>query len=309
MGEERRSEIKDPKGRMVFSFSGEFNFDEAFDICFKALLKTNRDDAQPTFSCVQDKPVRLSRNPKTGRISFDELSNRTLWSELNRRITFVRRNDEGEGPRLAVAKEVGDHVYEQAYTELPQSPEIIYTPLFTHEGHLIIQPGYYADLNILMANTGFQIDVPVAPTAADVEAAVALLKHELLIDFPFLDYDLSGQERREPSEANALAMLLTPFMRRMINGCTPVFFVAKPTPGTGGTLLGKLPMLIFDGAESAPMRYTQNEEEMQKALLAAIMETRSHLFFDDVRDFNNRSCSSRSPPRRSAAGCSGSRAT
>jgi hypothetical protein len=68
-----------------------------------------------------------------------------------------------------------------------------------------------------------------------------------------------------------------------------VFFVAKPVPGTGGTLLGKLPMLVFDGAESAPMRYTQNEEEMQKALLAAIMETRSHLFFDDVKDFNNRS--------------------
>jgi hypothetical protein len=104
MGEERKSAIKDPKGRMVFSFTGEFNFDEAFDICFKALLKANRDDAEPTFSCVQDKPVRLSRNPKTGRISFDELSNRTLWSELNRRITFVRRNDEGEGPRLAVPR-------------------------------------------------------------------------------------------------------------------------------------------------------------------------------------------------------------
>jgi hypothetical protein len=201
----------------------------------------------------------------------------------------VRRNDEGEGPRLAVPREVADHVYEQAYTELPQSPEIIYTPLFTNEGHLIVQPGYYSDLNILMANTGFQIDVPVNPTADDVADAVAFLRHDLLIDFPFLDYDLAGVERREPSEANALAMLLTPFLRRMINGCTPVFFVAKPVPGTGGTLLGKLPMLVFDGAESAPMRYTQNEEEMQKALLAAIMETRSHLFFDDVKDFNNRS--------------------
>lgn len=281
-------DYKDPKGRMVFSFSGEFNFDEAFDTCFKALLLTNKADKEPTFSCVQDKPVRLSRNPKTGRISFDELSNRTLWSELNKRVTFVRRSDNGDGTRQAVQKEVADHVYEQAWTELPQSPEIIYTPLFTANGDLVMTPGYKSELNLLMANTRFTVDVPETPDAAQVEEAVRYLKEELLIDFPFLDYDLEGVERREPSEANALAMLITPFMRRMINGCTPVFFVAKPVPGTGGTLLGKLPMLIFDGAESAPMRYTQSEEEMQKALLSAIIETRSHLFFDDVKDFNNR---------------------
>lgn len=281
--------VKDPKGRLVFSFQGGYHFDEAEDICFKALLDTNRKDAEPTFSCVQDKPVRLTRNPKNGRISFDELSNRTLWSELNKKVTFMRRNDQGDGDRDPVPKEVADQVYEQAYTALPQSPEIIYTPLFTEGGHLIVEPGYYPDLNLLMADTGFKVDLPRDPTAEEALAAVNFLKDELLIDFPFLDYDSNGVEQRGPSEANALAMLLTPFMRRMINGCTPVFFVAKPTPGTGGTLLGKVPMLIFDGQESAPMRYTQNEEEMQKALLAAIIETRSHLFFDDVKDFNNRS--------------------
>lgn len=37
------------------------------------------------------------------------------------------------------------------------------------------------------------------------------------------------------------------------------------------------------------MRYTQNEEEMQKALLASILEARSHIFYDDVKEFNSRS--------------------
>lgn len=281
--------ITDPKGRKVFSFTGDFNFDEAFDLCFKALKDTNRKDREPTFSCAGDKPVRLTRDKSTGRITFDELQNRTLWSELNNRVTFVRKADSGDGVRQAVPKEVGDHVYEQAYTELPQSPEIIYTPLYTANGDLVLNPGYVPELNIIMADTGFKIDVPVDPTAEDALEAVRFLKEEVLIDFPFLDYDTENVERREPSEANCLSMLITPFIRRMISGCTPVFFVAKPVPGTGGTLLGKLPMLIFDGAESAPMRYTQNEEEMQKSLLAAIMDTRSHLFFDDVKDFNNRS--------------------
>jgi hypothetical protein len=45
-----------------------------------------------------------------------------------------------------------------------------------------------------MANTGFQIDVPVNPTAADVEPPPSRIpaSHDLLIDFPFLDYDLAG---------------------------------------------------------------------------------------------------------------------
>ncbi len=284
----QNGDIKDPKGRSVFSFQGEFHFDEAFDMCFESLKRTNRANGEPTFSCVQDKPVRLSRDALTGRISFEELTNRTLWSELNNRVTFVRRNDNNDGSRAPVPREVADHVYEQLYTEVTQSPEVIYTPLFTATGDLIVQPGYYEELNILMANTGFEVEVPIQPTADEVEEAVRFLTQELLVDFPFLDYDTDGIERREPSEANALAMLITPFMRRMIKGVTPVFFVAKPTPGTGGTMLGRLPMLIFDGEDSAPMRYSQNEEEMQKALLAAIIETRSHLFFDDVKEFNNR---------------------
>lgn len=281
--------VKDPKGRFVFAYENEFNFDEAFDSCFNTLLLTNKRDGEPTFSCVQDQLVRLSRNPKNGRLSFDKLTKDGLWAELNRRMTFMRRTDNGDGARDAVPEAVSKYVFEQGYTMLPQSPEIIYTPLFTALGDMVVTPGYKPELNLLMANTNFQVSVPDIPTADDVEEAVRFLREEVLCDFPFLDYNLEGIECREASEANCLAMLITPFMRRMVNGCTPVFFVAKPTPGTGGTLLGKLPMLIFDGAESAPMRYTQNEEEMQKALLSAIIETRSHLFFDDVLDFNNRS--------------------
>ena len=278
----------DPKGRRVFLYQGEYHFDEAADACFGVLKQANLNRAEPVYSCVQDRPVRLSRD-KAGRVNFEELTSRSLWAELNSEITFVRRHENSDGARAAVPKEVGEFVYEQAYATLPQAPEIIYTPIFTRDGSLVVQPGYYEELGLLMPDTGFEFDVPYNPTEDEAYAAMDFLRYELLCDFPFLDFDVEGNERREPSEANALAMIITPFMRRMINGCTPVFFIAKPTPGTGGTLLGRVPMLIFDGADSAPMRYTQNEEEMQKGLLAAIIETRSHLFFDDVKDFNNRS--------------------
>ncbi|ARB13672.1 hypothetical protein Ccr2_gp142 [Caulobacter phage Ccr2] len=281
--------VKDPLGRSIFAYAGEFNFDEAFACCFRALVNTNREKDQPIFSCLQDKPVRMAPEPD-GRLKFTEIGTAaSMGAELNELVTFVRKNEQGQGARGRVPDDVARHVFEKAYTRLPRTPEIMYTPIYTAEGDLIRKPGWYQNLDILMADIGF--DVPKVfsdPTPEEVEDAVKLLTDEVLIDFPFLDYDTAGNERREPSMANALAMLITPFMRRMIDSCTPVFFVSKPTPGTGGTFLGMVPIILFDGEEPAPIRYTQNEEEMQKALLASLMNSKAYLFFDDVKEFNNR---------------------
>lgn len=296
MIEESRDDsgITDPHGRKVFTFSAEFNFDEAYNACFRALLADNKKYGEPVFSCVQDQPVRLNRN-KTGRISFDEIGARTMWSELNTRVTFIRQNDQGgAGARAQVPIDVANHCFEQAYTKLPQAPEIVYTPLFiphaTKGGALISEPGWYEEpVDLIMADTGFVVPpVEKDPTHDEVDDALYLLEEDVLGDFPFLDFDTQGVERRAPSLANALAMLITPFMRRLLTSPTPVFFISKPIPGTGGTLLGMVPILLYDGEEPTPEPYTQNEEEMRKTLLASIMTTRSHLFYDDVREFNNR---------------------
>jgi len=285
--------------RMIFRYQGEFNFDDAFNICVKSLKATNDRAKKPVFSCIDSEPVRFmtKRNEGKESVSFEPISNRTLWSELCRYVAFVRTSDQGDGARGKVPEDVANLVFEQAYHKLPQAPEVIYTPLFLRDGTLLAADGYHFDpkrpdyKNLLLISNGLldaMPQVPRAPSAEDVEEARDWIITELLSDFPFLDTDSQGSERREPSLANALAMLITPFMRRMINGRTPVFFVYKPQPGTGGTLLGQLPMWLFDGAAGSATRYSQNEEEMQKGLIAAVQEPRSHLFFDDVKDFNNR---------------------
>jgi hypothetical protein len=291
---ERKTTIEDPLGRRIFTYNGEFHFDEAFNACFRSLLQENRDAGEPVFCCVDSRPVRLTRT-KEGRITFEELAARTMWSELNTRITFVRESDNGVvGMRGQVPQDVANHVFEQAWTKLPQAPEIVYTPLFVPDANgsamLISEPGWYkAPIDLIMADTGFTVPpVPRHAQAWEVEEALNFLLEEVLGDFPFLDFDTKGVERSEPSQANALAMLITPFMRRLLNSPTPVFFISKPVPGTGGTLLGTVPIILFDGDDPTPEPYTQNEEEMRKSLLASIMTTRSHLFFDDVREFNNR---------------------
>ncbi|UTU07898.1 PE-PGRS family protein [Caulobacter phage C1] len=284
----KRVQLDDGK-RVMFTYSGEIDFHAATDACFDILKTKNEQEGVPHFACLEQRPVRLTHS-KLGRSAYNEISSRTLWSELNKYITFVRSTDDGSiGARASVPKEVGDQVYETMYEELPPAPEIIYTPIYDSKGRLISEPGYYEDENLLIPSLDFEVpEVPAKPTQDEVDEAVRLLVDELLIDFPFSDYDSNGVERSEPSRANAMAMILTPFMRRMINGCTPVFFVSKPVPGTGGTYLGKIPILLFDGEEGAPMIYTENPDEMAKALLAGALAAKSHMFFDDVKSFNNR---------------------
>ncbi|AXQ69800.1 PE-PGRS family protein [Caulobacter phage CcrSC] len=285
---QKQVQLDDGK-RLMFTYSGEIDFHAATEACFGILRAKNEEEGLPHFASLEHRPVRLTHS-KTGRTRYDEISSKTLWSELNKYITFVRTTDDGGyGPRASVPKEVGDQVYETIYEEMPYAPEIIYTPIFDSKGRLISEPGYYEDEGLLIPSLDFEApNVPEAPSEEEVKEAVRLLADEMLIDFPFSDYDSKGVERREPSRANALAMILTPFMRRMINGCTPVFFVSKPVPGTGGTYLGKIPILLFDGEEGAPMIYTENPDEMAKALLAGALAAKSHMFFDDVKSFNNR---------------------
>lgn len=278
---------RDDHGRVIFPFQGEIDFHDAAAHCMETLVQASK--KEPKFATMEEKPVMMSRT-KTGRVCFTELSNRRLWAELNSRITFCRVVDDGgDGPRNSVPKEVADQIYETAYEHLPPAPEIIYTPMFNASGRMIVEPGWYREDDILVPNLDIDVpDVPEMPSAAEVEAAVDLLLNDLLPDFPFLDQRLDGTKSREPSQANALAMILTPFMRRMIDGCTPVFFISKPQPGTGGTLLGRIPMILFDGEESPSMIYTENPDEMAKGLLAGALAARSHMFFDDVKAFNNR---------------------
>lgn len=278
---------RDDHGRVIFPFQGEIDFHDAAGHCMETLIQASK--KEPKFATLEDKPVMMSHT-KTGRVCFTELSNRRLWAELNSRITFCRVVDDGgDGPRNSVPKEVADQIYETAYEQLPPAPEIIYTPMFNASGKMIVEPGWYKEDEILVPRLDIDVpEIPAMPTAEDVEAAVSLLLNDLLPDFPFLDTRMDGSESREPSQANALAMILTPFMRRMIDGCTPVFFISKPQPGTGGTLLGRIPMILFDGEESPSMIYTENPDEMAKGLLAGALAARSHMFFDDVKAFNNR---------------------
>lgn len=280
----------DPKGRIIFPFNGEFNFDELCNAGVTGLKRVKHSSGAPTFSQVNGNPVRLAE--VNGKLTFVSLDHDALWSELCELVTMVRRTEQGDGARGKFDKDAAKHIYEQAYKRLPIAPEIIRAPIFLADGAMITQPGFYPDHDILMIDTGLTVP-PVSdkPTKQEAEASANWIKTELLDDFSFYDVDDAGNKITDnsPSMAAAFAMLLTPIMRRMIDGLAPLHFVHKPRPQTGGTLLASLSIWIHEGMDggSGSLNYTPSEEEMEKRLVGALLSAATHLFFDNVKKFSN----------------------
>ena len=283
-------------GLEIFSYNGEYDFDAAVKKCVGLLKRENEKAKLPLFCQINGNPVRLDL--RDGRAEFVPMTRDALWSELNQRAAFVQKFEQGESARRKVPEDVAKQVYEQGYATLPPAPEVIHTPIYLKDGSLLLAGGYhYAPddkdkprNHLLLLNDLRVPQVPEPPTKADADEALNWLRTELLRDFPFCDANEKGDDRRGPSEANALALLLTPFMRSMIAGRTPLFAIVKPQTGSGATFLARLAINLFEGLDGAraPLNYTSNEAEMEKTLVSAIKETRSTLFFDDVKEFNNR---------------------
>jgi putative DNA primase/helicase len=157
---------------------------------------------------------------------------------------------------------------------LPVLSRIVASPVFGPDGRLCIAPGYHANARIYVAVSDLAMPrVPDAPSAADLRVAVTVLD-ELVADFPFV-----AQSER----ANALALLLTPFMRDLIEGPVPLALIEKPTPGTGATLLAETVMIPATGRRLAAMTEGRDEDEWRKRLTAKLIASPIAVSIDNVR--------------------------
>ena len=121
----------------------------------------------------------------------------------------------------------------------------------------MINPGYNAAAKIWYEPGNMVVPaVPPEPTEEEIEAARSLLLDDYLKDFPF-----NGDVDR----ANALAFLLTPFIREMV-GLVPMLVLDAPTPGTGKGLCIKCIAYVALGTVAAMKPQPESEAEWRKAI-------------------------------------------
>jgi hypothetical protein len=158
---------------------------------------------------------------------------------------------------------------------IPDLDRVTTVPMLLADGTLRTQPGYDPTSRCFYAPaTGLaRLELPDEITAADVEQAKELLLTELLGDFPFVS---------ESDRANALSIVLTPFVRDLILGPTPLHWVGAPEPGTGKGKLVDSALAPACG-RVASRSFPDSEAEGRKAITTALREGVAAIKWDNVK--------------------------
>jgi hypothetical protein len=157
---------------------------------------------------------------------------------------------------------------------VPVINRIVRTPVFASDGALTTEPGYHANGTFYDPPTGFAVaPIPHRPNPQEVDEARCLLLDDLLVDFPFVG---------EADRAHAMAMLMLPFVRSMVDGPTPFHQIEAPAAGTGKTLLAEVIAIVVLGALPPAETQANNGEEWRKKISAMLSTGQAVVFLDNL---------------------------
>ena len=175
------------------------------------------------------------------------------------------------------SKDVARDILVNPDPALPHLEALIRTPIFGKDGRLITASGYHpADRLWLNPDPSLAVpEVPAEPTLEQIAVARSLLLDDLLVDFPFVT---------APDRAHAVAALILPFLRRMVDGATPIHLIEAPTVGSGKGLLTNLISIVATGTTCDARTMPEHEDEVRKMLTAELISGRPIILLDNVSD-------------------------
>jgi hypothetical protein len=215
-----------------------------------------------------------------GRHSIREVTEAFLRGRMSRTAnfcrTFVGRNDGQKIPTSPPIDVVRD-VLALAPTDwrFPALETVTESPVLRSDGTIFRTAGYDSSTRTVYApSAGLHLPpIPDDPITDEVVEAVSVIQ-EAVEGFPFVD---------DASRANAYAMMLTPMLRKAIQGNAPIALVDAPEAGTGKSLLTELVAIIHTGAAAAMKPApSRDEEEWRKTLSAVLLAGNPLTIFDNV---------------------------
>ena len=165
---------------------------------------------------------------------------------------------------------------------LPELRRVVRTPVITQDGSILSKPGFDEVGGVLYVPLcGFELPrIPKRPSRKQIQAALRLLREELVVDFPF---------KTIADLAHALGLLLQPFLRECIIGPTPLHVIGKPTPGTGADLLAESLLMPATGTALSPTTVGASEIETKRTLTAILSTSPTVVLFDNITHLDSAS--------------------
>lgn len=193
---------------------------------------------------------------------------------LDRNAAFVQKDLQGNVKPKRPPQDVVTDLLAQPKLSLPELEDLRSAPLFLPDGRLLAGHGYDHDSGIYIDAVGLEAAHDRMPR----ERALDLLLRGLLIDFQFAD---------EASRAHALALIVLPFARMLINGATPLHLIEAPARGTGKGLLADVTALVATGKPAPVMPLLRTDDELDKRITPMLREAAAFILLDNVTELRS----------------------
>lgn len=152
---------------------------------------------------------------------------------------------------------------------------VVRVPFLRPDGTVCSAPGYDESTATVLVPSGIDdVDVPAEPTQEETRAAAKFLMDEWLGDMPF---------KTEADRANALALVLTPFIRGTVP-LAPLAVVSGLQMGVGKNLLADCIAILATGQAALPLPYVDQQEEMRKQITSAFASGAEMFVFDEAHE-------------------------
>ena len=213
---------------------------------------------------------------KAGQASLHQVDHSLMSAMLNRSASWVCEGKDGARDTRLPLEVVRDMIALPDPT-LRVLDALVHVPVVRGDGSLVAGAGYDPASRLYHV-----ADEKVAAVAAQMGAgpsaerrgnALAMLTDDLLGDFPFA---------RASDRAHALAAILLPVVRHMIDGPSPLHVVEAPSEGTGKSLLADAVSTVTTGASAQPMTLPTAEEEVRKKITATLLAAPAVVLLDNV---------------------------
>jgi putative DNA primase/helicase len=174
-------------------------------------------------------------------------------------------------------RDLAQHLLADPDPPVPALYRIVTAPIFASSGHLLDKPCEYVGGILYLPPKSFHFpSLPLHPSEDDIRAAVEHIARNLLADFQFV-----GESER----ANCYAALLTPFVREMIDGPTPMFWIDKSKGGAGGTLLSGVISAPILGVAPSGVTAPRDEAEWMRVILSKLRGSPNVFFIDNCNAY------------------------
>lgn len=237
----------------------------------RAIQKMNA--KKPTLFFGFDGLVKIARDAKDAP-RLKRASRATIQTFAGRAAHWIRTSEREGVFNVAPPRELCE-VYlddQESWRGIPAIQGTASAPFFAPDGTLCASSGYHAAARLWL-ELPHHFDLgDTAPTPENIAAARRMLLHEILGEVAFAD---------AASRAHALAQMLLPFVRNLINGATPLHLWNAPAQSSGKTYGAEICILPFTEPMATPEK--ASPEEWRKSLLAELQTGPSHIFLDNLK--------------------------